>query len=155
MRGFVILAVFLMTMAMGVKAYEHFFPGTHDERAQVTIGEETFELEIASTHPQRKRGLMHRTDLAPCGGMVFLFPEEKPMAFWMHDTPTPLWMAFVNRDHRITRLIPRAEPENDTPLDSLAPANRVIEIDAGCPRLAKLNKDDNVAITYPNSVRIQ
>ncbi len=155
MRGFVIVAVFLVTMAMGFKAYEHFFPGTHDERAHVSIGDEMFELEIASSHPQRQRGLMHRKDLAPCGGMLFLFPEEKPMAFWMHNTPTPLWMAFVNSDNRITRLITRAEPNNDTPLDSLAPVNRVIEIDASCPRLAKLTKDSSVSITYPNTVRIQ
>lgn len=154
-RALLIVAVLAGIIGVSVKAYEHLWPNTHEERARVRIGSETFELEIASTPSQRTQGLMQRTDLAPCGGMVFLFPRTQPMAFWMHNTPTPLWMAFVTDAGHITRLIPRAVPNNDATLDSFEPTSRVIEIAADCPRLAALSKNDHVAITYPESVSIR
>lgn len=117
------------------------------EHTEISIGDQTFSLELARTPAQQRRGLMERTDLAPCGGMVFLFENQRPLSFWMRNTPTPLWMAFVNDSGEIVRLIRRAAPLNDTPLDSFAPANMVIEIEADCPKLTALSESAHVTRT--------
>ncbi len=131
---------------------EHYQPR---HSASVRIAEQEFVLEVAATNTQRKNGLMHRRDLAPCGGMVFLFPRPALHAFWMHDTPTPLWMAFVSPQSEIVTLYPRAAAMNDTPLSATQMANSVIEINADCPKLADLRVGDAVSITLPDDVEIR
>lgn len=121
----------------------------------VTVGEQSFTLEIAADYFTRKNGLMHRRDLAPCGGMVFLFPRPAQLQFWMHDTPTPLWIAFVNAQQRIIRLYPKASPMNDTPLHADGLANTVIEINAECPKLEAIKEGDAVNLTIPDDLDIR
>ena len=56
-------------------------------------------LEIARSPDQRRRGLMHRTDLAPGAGMLFVYPSQRgpDQGFWMYNTLIPLDIAYLNR----------------------------------------------------------
>lgn len=65
------------------------------------IGTHTFQVEIAATEPQRRRGLMGRTELAADGGMLFVFEQPGRQCFWMRDTPLPLSIAFIDSAGRI------------------------------------------------------
>jgi hypothetical protein len=49
-----------------------------------------FTVEIADAPEAWRRGLMERPALAPDAGMLFLFPEVAPRAFWMLNTLIPL-----------------------------------------------------------------
>ena len=40
-------------------------------------------LELALTEKQREVGLMNRTSMPSDGGMIFVFEEARPMAFWI------------------------------------------------------------------------
>lgn len=110
----------------------------------LTIGDEPFTLEVADNFITRQRGLMHRDDLGECGGMVFFFSKTRPVSFWMKDTPSPLWMAFVDKNNRISHIHPRATPFDETPISSGWPVNRVIEVHADCPKLAHIKPGDMV-----------
>src|SRR5262249_40389829 len=51
-------------------------------------------VEIADTPQKRSFGLMYRRDLPESHGMLFLFPREERLSFWMKNTPLPLDIIF-------------------------------------------------------------
>ena len=51
------------------------------------------EAEVAADGPSRAAGLMHRRELPAGQGMIFLFPRDERLSFWMKDTPLPLSVA--------------------------------------------------------------
>jgi hypothetical protein len=68
------------------------------------IGQRLFQVEVAATPHERERGLMARKQLAANGGMLFVFEQEAPHCFWMHNTPLPLSIAFIDSQGRIVNL---------------------------------------------------
>jgi len=51
---------------------------------------------LAETTAQVQRGLMGRRDLAGYDGMVFRFPEDSSLGFYMQDVPIPLSVAWFD-----------------------------------------------------------
>ena len=60
--------------------------------------------EIAANSETRTTGLMHRFSLKPNHGMLFVFGEPQPLAFWMKNTYVPLSIAFIGADGRILNI---------------------------------------------------
>ena len=94
-----------------------------------------FTAEVAETPETQTRGLMERPALAPNAGMLFIFPDVTPRAFWMMHTLIPLDMLFIAADGRIINLQdsapPCVPPQRCPTYHSTAPAKYVLEI-AGC-----------------------
>lgn len=59
---------------------------------------------VAKTPEQRQTGLMHRREMAPHEGMLFIFDEAAPQCFWMKNTPLPLTIAFLEDDGTVVNL---------------------------------------------------
>jgi hypothetical protein len=76
------------------------------------IGQQLFQVEVAATPRERGRGLMQRKQLAANGGMLFVFEQEAPHCFWMHNTPLPLSIAFIDSQGHITNLADM-QPQSD------------------------------------------
>jgi uncharacterized membrane protein (UPF0127 family) len=93
-------------------------------------------LEVAQTDAQREYGLMNRTTLAPHTGMIFVFPHDGDVAFWMKDTLVPLDMVFVGADGTVrlvdagVKTVPAGTPDSSIPLEK-GTAKYVIELPAG------------------------
>jgi uncharacterized membrane protein (UPF0127 family) len=51
---------------------------------------------LAETAAQQELGLMNRTDVGGYDGMLFRFPTDTTVAFYMKDTPLPLSIAFFD-----------------------------------------------------------
>ena len=51
---------------------------------------------LAATAQQQARGLMQRTDLAGHVGMLFVFPADTAVTFYMRNTPMPLSIAWFD-----------------------------------------------------------
>jgi len=84
----------------------------NDARLPLRIGPHAFQVEVAATEQQRQRGLMGRTHLPADGGMLFVFEQPGRHCFWMHDTPLPLSIAFIDSTGRIASFAdmqPRSE----------------------------------------------
>ncbi len=69
-----------------------------------------FTVEVAETPETQRGGLMERPALAPNAGMLFLFPDVAPRAFWMLNTLIPLDMLFIAADRRIINIQDQALP---------------------------------------------
>jgi uncharacterized membrane protein (UPF0127 family) len=96
----------------------------------------TLTLQIANTEPERELGLMSVTALPPHTGMVFVFPQDDEVGFWMKDTFIPLDMVFVGPGG-VVRVVDANVPSTtaETPDDRIprrnARAMYVIELAAG------------------------
>lgn len=94
-------------------------------------GRHRFKVEIADDELERNRGLMFRRSLAADRGMLFIFPSERPVAFWMRNTLIPLDMIFVRADGTIRSIAHQTTPLDETPVPSGGPILAVLELAGG------------------------
>ena len=73
-------------------------PGFGEARVIVstTDGSRTLCVAVADTEAQRQQGLMGRHDLGGYDAMVFRFPSDSSVRFFMRDTPLPLSIAWYD-----------------------------------------------------------
>lgn len=85
-------------------------PGCADEpalaedgvrREKVTIAGETFRLELAVDDETRTRGLGGREEIAPDGGMLFVFDRAARRSFIMRDCLVPIDIIYLDRAGRV------------------------------------------------------
>ncbi len=73
---------------------------SHEGLTKVTLSSGTRTLtlwvEIADDPPEHAEGLMGRTELPKDRGMLFIFPESRPLNFWMKNTLIPLDVLFFD-----------------------------------------------------------
>ena len=89
-----------------------------------------FKIEVADDHEERARGLMFRERLPEGQGMLFVFGEDDVQNFWMHNTPQPLDIIYIESDGDIES-IHHAKALDDTPIPSGGPVRFVLEIASG------------------------
>ena len=70
----------------------------------VKLGGKWYHLEVAADDATRIHGLSDRTEIAPDGGMIFLFPRAIPLQFVMRDCPIPIDIIFVDSSDRIVAM---------------------------------------------------
>jgi uncharacterized protein len=103
-------------------------------RAVVELGGERFMVEVASDDRSRMRGLMFRDELPRDHGMLFVFEQELPLAFWMKNTRIPLDILYFDGQRRLVSVSANAPPCT-TPYcpqyPSTGPARYVLELNAG------------------------
>jgi len=106
---------------------------TAPETQTLTIGEQSFAVEIADTATERQQGLMYRESMPANQGMLFVWADEAPRNFWMKNTLIPLDMVWINAAREIVD-IKAAEPCRvaDCPTyEGQAPAMYVLELNQG------------------------
>ena len=93
------------------------------------------DVEVADTAEKRNFGLMYRRKLPELQGMLFLFPREALLSFWMKNTPLSLDIIFINAAHTIVGIAENTTPFSRKPLPSGRPAQFVLEVNGGfCQR---------------------
>ena len=88
-------------------------------------------VELACNDEERAKGLMYRESLKQNHGMLFVFPFSRPQSFWMKNTYIPLDIVFLDENGEIVGIHLNAKPESEESIESPAPAQYVIELDAG------------------------
>jgi uncharacterized protein len=96
-----------------------------------STGEHRFMVEIADDAAERARGLMERPPLADDRGMLFQFPDVAERGFWMHNTPSPLDIIYIDPRGRIVSIAKNAAPNSDAVIPSNGPASGVLELRGG------------------------
>ena len=107
-------------------------------------GVRPFTVELATNDDERSRGLMFRKELPEGHGMLFDFEQERPVAFWMHNTYIPLDMIFIRADGRILSIAEDTTPLSDALVPSGGPVRAVLEVIGGTARKLGIAPGDRV-----------
>lgn len=89
------------------------------------------EMETAKTMEEHARGLMYRPEMPENQGMLFIFDEERYQSFYMRNTIISLDIIYVNANKEIVDIYKETKTMDETSLPSAAPAQFVVEINAG------------------------
>lgn len=102
-------------------------------------------VELATDAETRAQGLMYRDQLRPGTGMLFVFPEEDQLAFWMKNTMIPLDMIFIDASRKIVRIhhdVPPCKVADCPSYPANAKALYVLEVSGGVARQHGLKEGD-------------
>lgn len=94
-------------------------------------GRHAVDSEVAATPQARTRGLMWRTQLPEGTGMLFIFPQQQLLTFWMKNTLIPLDMIFFDETLTIVGIEENAAPGTLTSRGPGVPAKYVLEVPGG------------------------
>ncbi|HAH06336.1 MAG TPA: hypothetical protein DCM05_07375 [Elusimicrobia bacterium] len=97
---------------------------------------EVLFVEVADTPENREIGLMHRKSLPKEYGMLFVFPQEQGLQFWMKNTFVDLDMVWITRDKKVSgvhRDVPKsaAQMSDDEVARRSGLGQYVLELPAG------------------------
>lgn len=102
----------------------------------------TVWADFAETPVQQEKGLMGRPSLPQGSGMLFVFPKDQILSFWMKDTLIPLDITFFDGNGRfvsgLTMPLCGAEENRESRCPrylSAAPARYALEVPEGFLRL--------------------
>lgn len=90
-----------------------------------------FDVYLAVSFAQQRRGLMFVRDLPERTGMLFVYDKEQIRSMWMRNTFIPLDIAFARADGTIINIARNTEPQSERSILSAAPARYVLELNAG------------------------
>ena len=111
----------------------------------VKLGAETFKVEVAATDRARQLGLMHRKSMPQDRGMLFVFPEERELSFWMKNTHIPLDIVYADRNGKVVS-IKQMRPLDETSVPSDGPSKYAIEVNRGAAARAGVKVGDVISI---------
>ena len=100
----------------------------------VEVGDQRYYVEIADDPGERAQGLMFRDSLEDDAGMLFIFPDIAPRAFWMRNTRIPLDIVYLGPEFRIVAWslnTPPCRTQRCPSYPSIHPARYVLEVNAG------------------------
>lgn len=95
------------------------------------FGEAQFSVDIVDTPETRAVGLMNVPEMGRFTGMLFIYDQPQPTAFWMRNTLIPLDMLFADQDGVIVKVHENAIPLDETPIFGGDAIQYVLEINGG------------------------
>lgn len=154
MRGRISMRIFLATLALSfalpITACSRDASEAESAATVVTIEMAgtayRFDVEVARTDEEQKKGLKFRTSLPANGGMLFPFAKPRIASFWMQDTLIPLDMLFIRADGSIDRIAENTIPGSLEPVASGGEVSAVLEIAGGTA--TKLGIDESARVTW-------
>jgi uncharacterized membrane protein (UPF0127 family) len=115
----------------------------------VELKGQRYSIEVAEDDAAREHGLMDRTEMAIDHGMLFVFQDDIPRAFWMKNTKIALDMLFFDADRRLVSVqhdVPPCLADPCPAYSSGAPARYVLELNAGQAHKLGLVPGDELTI---------
>ena len=109
--------------------------------------------ELAVREQDRETGLMYRGQLDPGTGMLFVFPTEEPLVFWMKNTLIPLDMIFVRSDKTVAGVVRNAAPMTTTARRVDEPTQYVLEVPGGFCAKHGIGRGAKLEFELPGWVR--
>jgi len=86
------------------------------------------DVPVARTQAEQSRGLSNRDDIGP--GMLFAWPDARPVSFWMKDTFVPLSIGFFDASGVLFSIQDMA-PQSLKTHPSVLPALHALELKQG------------------------
>ena len=124
--------------------------------AQVTIRQQSIDVEVVRSREEQARGLAERDSLAWGRGM--LFPYERPafVSFWMKGMRFDIDIVWIraNRIVGIAERVPHPPDPEAAPVSVRPPEliDMVLEVPAGYARTQGWSRGDRVGISPPGAL---
>jgi len=117
----------------------------------VEVKGKRFIVEVANDDASRAQGLMFRDELADDRGMLFVWRQSAPRAFWMKNTRIPLDIIYLDRNLQVVSIAANTPPcrlrQGRCPsYPSAGPARYVLEINAGQAAALGLEPGDRIEV---------
>jgi hypothetical protein len=116
----------------------------------VRIGQNIWKVELAMTDMVRYRGLGGRDSVPEGTGMLFVFPQEREMSFYMKDCKVPIDIAFISADLYVVRtyaMLVEADPAHPAVYyNSNFPAKYALEVAGGTFARLGVKEGDKVEL---------
>lgn len=109
----ILVIILILLCIVGAIFLERWYPNYGDWCLIRQWGSEWY-LEIADSERERSQWLMHRETLCQKCGMIFIFPDKKPLSFWMKNTLIPLDIYFYDTDGQLIDIVKNMRPEHET-----------------------------------------
>lgn len=93
-----------------------------------------FDVYLAESFDQQRRGLMFVRDMPETTGMLFIYGDDAIRSIWMKNTYIPLDIVFARSDGRVSSIDRNAVPLTLTSRPSNEPVRFVLELNAGTTR---------------------
>ncbi|MEX2125411.1 MAG: DUF192 domain-containing protein [Woeseia sp.] len=106
-----------------------------------------FEVYLALTPEQQRRGLMHVRRLPQFTGMLFVYRDDDLHSMWMKNTYIPLDILFIRGDGSVSSIAAMTEPLSLQSIKSIEPVTYVLELNGGIA--AKLGIDTDSMVYLP------
>lgn len=127
----------MLSLSLAASAAPACKPQVVAKKAALTFPDgKKIKVDVVDTPATRETGLMCRTKLPRDYGMLFVFPQQMGLGFWMKNTLVSLDLVWIGSDKKITVVAPRLKASTvDTPEDKVARAGGrgqyVLELPAG------------------------
>jgi len=121
---------------------------TGDAHADIdlSLSDGRYSVEIADNSSAQMRGLMGRDNLPAGQGMLFVYPRDRRVSFWMKNVRFPLDMIFLDRCGKVVQIHENAPPGDPSIITSRHPVRAVLEIAAGASRRDRIRSGDRVSV---------
>ncbi len=115
----------------------------------VDIGGHRIRVEVVEDVSLQQLGLMFRTELAEDAGMLFIYPGEGYLSFWMQNTRIPLDIIYFDAQLRLVTIINSAQPcrvQRCPTYPATRPAMYVLEVNGGLAKQWGLEPGDELKL---------
>lgn len=120
---------------------------------RLTVGPAVIAVEVADTPQARARGLMFRENLPADQGMLFVFDDSAPRAFYMKNTSIPLSIAYID-ERLVVREIYDMEPFSLETVPSRGGVRYALEVNQGAFAAWGVTVGDRVSVSGGLASRI-
>ena len=93
-----------------------------------------FDIYLAESPEQQRRGLMFVRSMPDTTGMLFVYEDDDFHSMWMKNTFFPLDMIFARSDGSVSSVISNTTPLTLNSNQSREPVSYVLELNAGIAR---------------------
>ena len=111
-------------------------------------------VKLADTKAKQSKGLQNTSNLSQDEGMLFCYPHEKKVSFWMKETTIPLSIAFIDKNMLITQ-ISDLEPLSEKSVKSNKVSKWALEVNQGWFADNNISVGDKVNIPVSKNIKIR
>ena len=133
----------LLVIAIGIMLTNF----NNKKEARVCFQDHCFDVELAISAEEKRKGLMYMERLDPDKGMLFIYREEKEHSFWMKNVLIPLDIIWINGESEVVFISENTQPCKESFCQSINPgknAKYVLEINAGLSKKIGLAVGDRI-----------
>ena len=145
----IIIPLAVATIAFAVYILVKLFSTQYPQTRTIYIKNRIYYLETATNPIQQMKGLSGRSSLCQNCGMLFVFPVDTILPFWMKDTLIPLDIIWLDSSGSVVKIIsaptqPGSSINQLTTYTNERPAKYVIELNIGESNKIGLHVGDTI-----------